>query len=313
MCSHCPDARSRCTQHRAALAGCTGAPRVAGPRGRTLLLLAVAILGVGAACAPSRAEPVRELRVCSDPNNLPFSNEAEEGFENRIAEILAEELGAEVRYTWWAQRRGFIRNTLRANECDVVMGVPSSFELALPTRPYYRSTYVFVYPAERVRAIRSLDDAALREVNVGVHLVGDDYNNTPPAEALANRGFDPARVKGFTLYGDYSKPNPPARIFDALVTGEIDVAIVWGPFAGYFVPRLPVAMEVVPVRPQIDPPYLPFVFDISLGVRREESEFAEQLDGILIRRQADIRRILDEYGVPQIALPGRTARRTGAE
>jgi mxaJ protein len=267
-----------------------------------VIALAVAV----GACAAGQAESTRELRVCSDPNNLPFSNEREEGFENRIAELLAEELDATLSYTWWAQRRGFFRNTLRAGLCDVVIGVPSSLELAQPTRPYYRSTYVFVYPQRRGLDIRTLDDPVLRELRIGVHLVGDDYQNTPPAEALANRGFI-EQLHGFTLYGDYAQPNPPARILDALVADEIDVAIVWGPLAGYFAPRQPIALEMVPVRPQIDPPYLPFVFDISLGVRRGELEFQAELDEVLVRRADDIRRILDDYGVPQLGRVRRTA------
>jgi mxaJ protein len=280
-------------------------------RFRSTLLRGLAALAL-AGCAAGTAEPVAELRVCSDPNNLPFSNEAEEGFENRIAELIAEELGARLTYTWWAQRRGFFRETLRAGRCDLVMGIPSSFELALATRPYYRSTYVFVHPTHRALGIRTFDDPLLRELMIGVHLIGDDYNNTPPAEALAKRGFA-GRVTGYTLYGDYSKPNPPARIFDALVNGEIDVAVVWGPLAGYFVPRQPIELEILPVHPQIEPPYLPFVFDISLGVRRGEVEFQAQLDDILVRRQDDIRRILDDYGVPQVGRTVRTASAGGRD
>jgi mxaJ protein len=276
-------------------------------RFRNAVLGTMAAVVTAAACSSGHAEEtVAELRVCSDPNNLPFSNEAEEGFENRIAELLADELGLELSYTWWAQRRGFFRETLRSGRCDVVMGIPSSFEMAQPTRPYYRSTYVFVYPQGRGFEVRTFDDAVLRELTIGVHLIGDDYQNTPPAEALAKRGFA-GRVKGYTLYGDYAQPNPPARIFDGLVSGEIDVAVVWGPFAGYFVPRLPMAMEIVPVQPQIEPPYLPFVFDISLGVRRGELEFQERLDEILVRRQADVQRILDDYGVPRLGRATRAA------
>jgi mxaJ protein len=261
------------------------------------------------ACAVGQAEPVRELRVCADPNNLPFTNEQEQGFENRIAELIAEELDAELSYTWWAQRRGFFRNTLRAGECDLVMGVPSSFELALATRPYYRSTYVFVYPKGRGFDVRSFDDPVLHDLRIGVHLIGDDYNNTPPAEALAARGFG-GRVKGYSIYGDYSQPNPPARILEALAAGEIDVAVVWGPLAGYFAPRLDVELEIVPVSPQIDLPYLPFVFDIALGVRRGDTEFHAELNDVLVRRRADIDRILAEYGVPRAERARRTVATT---
>jgi mxaJ protein len=257
---------------------------------------------LAAATAP---KPRTALRVCSDPNNLPFSNQAGEGFENRIAELIGRELGLPVEYTWWAQRRGFIRNTLRAGDCDLVIGLPSSMELALTTRPYYRSTYVFVYRKDAGFRVRSFDDPVLREKRIGVHLVGDDGANTPPAHALASRGIVGGRVRGYMLYGDYSQPNPPAKILDALAAGEIDVAIVWGPLAGWFVPRQKVAMEIVPVQPQIDVPFLPFVYDISMGVRRDDASLKAQVEQVMMRRRADIDAILDEYGVPRVG-PRRT-------
>jgi mxaJ protein len=263
------------------------------------------LLPLLAGCAETQAKPARELRVCSDPNNLPFSNERGEGFENRLAELVAREMGARVKYTWWAQRRGFIRNTLRAGECDLVMGVPSSFELALPTKPYYRSTYVFVYRRDAGFTVRSFDDAVLKRVKIGVHLVGDDYSNTPPAHALGARGII-QNVRGYMLYGDYSKPNPPADILAALARKEIDVAVVWGPLAGYFARRQPVPMEVVPVSPQIDVPFLPFVYDISMGVRREDVALRDSVEAILGRRRGEVEAILDEYGVPRV---GGAARR----
>lgn len=267
-------------------------------------LLAAVLLGPALLLPACGAAPARELRVCADPNNLPFSNRRLEGFENRIAELIAREMGASVRYTWWAQRRGFIRNTLQAGECDVVLGVPSSFELVLPTRPYYRSTYVFVWRKDRRLDIRSLDDPVLRRLEIGVQLVGDDYANTPPVHALSARSIV-GNVRGYSVYGDYAEENPPARIIDAVVEGEVDVAVVWGPLAGYFAERQAVPLEVVPVSPQIDLPFLPMVFDISLGVRRGEEALREELDGILVRRREEVERILDAYGIPRVAMPGR--------
>jgi mxaJ protein len=264
------------------------------------LLLATAIATVFGCARAGQAEPARELRVCSDPNNLPFSNQREEGFENRIAEILAEELGARVTYTWWAQRRGFIRNTLGAGSCDLVMGVPSSFELALPTRPYYRSTYVFVTRRDRGIRITSFDDPILRELTVGVHLVGDDYANTPPAHALGVRGIN-RNVRGYMIYGDYKRDNPPAEILEALIREEIDVAVVWGPLAGYFASRLEAEVEITPVTPQIDLPFVPMVFDISFGVRREDTVFVRQIEEIMDRRRGDVDTVLREFGIPLVA------------
>jgi mxaJ protein len=249
---------------------------------------------------PVQAEsPRRVLRVCADPNNLPFSNQKLEGFENKIAALVARELKMPVEYTWWAQRRGFIRNTLKAGTCDVVIGVPSSFELALTTAPYYRSTYTFVYRKDRSLNVHSFDDPVLQNVRVGVQMIGDDFANTPPAHALSNRHII-RNVKGYSVYGDYSQANPSAGIIEAVARGEVDVAIVWGPLAGYFAKRQRAPLEVVPVAPQIDLPYLPFVYDISMGVRRGENGFRDQLDEILNRKRPEIESILDEYGVPRV-------------
>ena len=245
------------------------------------------------------ARPAGVLRVCADPNNLPFSNERGEGFENKIAELLAHDLGERVEYTWWAQRRGFFRNTLKAGMCDVVMGVPSGFEMALTTRPYYRSSYVFLSRKDRHLNLSSLDDPLLKKLRIGVQIIGDDMSNAPPAHALTRRNII-ENVRGFTLYGDYSQPNPPARIVDAVAKGDIDLAIVWGPLAGYFAKQSHVPMEVVPVTPQIDQPFLPFVFDISMGVRRGDQDLRDQLEQVLEQRRGDIDRILQDYRVPRV-------------
>jgi len=244
------------------------------------------------------------LRVCADPNNLPFSNRKQEGFENKIAELIAHDMDLKVEYTWWAQRRGFVRNTLKAGLCDVIIGMPSSSELALTTAPYYRSTYVFISRKDRKLNIRSFDDAALHNLQIGVQIIGDDFANTPPAHALTNRHIV-ANVKGYSIYGDYAQSDPPARIVEAVAKREIDMAVVWGPLAGFFAKRQRLPLSIVPVSPQIDLPYLPFVYDIAMGVRRGEDAFKQQLENILHRRRSEIDRVLEEYGVPRVdALPG---------
>jgi mxaJ protein len=253
-----------------------------------------------AAAAPVR----RVLRVCADPNNLPFSNDRGEGFENELAVLVARELNADLRYTWWAQRRGFFRNTLRAGTCDLVPGVPTSLEMVLATRPYYRSTYVFVYRKDARFRVRSFDDPVLRKLRVGVQFIGDDYANTPPAHALSARGIV-QNVTGFSIYGNYAEPNPPARIIDAVADGTIDVAIVWGPLGGYFASRAGVPLHLAPVSPQIDVPFLPFVYDISMGVRRDDPGLKAEVEGVLLRRRAAIDAILDRYGVPRVGTAGR--------
>lgn len=295
-------------------------PAARGPRLRArdvalLLVPALALALVTAADAYSapiapasptaqRAAGGRVLRVCADPNNLPFSNQKGEGFENRLAELLARELGARLEYTWWAQRRGFFRSTLNAGTCDLVPGVPTRLEMVLPTRPYYRSSYVFVQRRDATVRVRSLDDPALRRLRVGVQFIGDDYANTPPAHALAARGIV-QNVVGFSVYGDYREPNPPARIIDAVADGTVDVAIVWGPLGGYFARRGRVPMTVVPITPQVDPRSLPLAFDVSMGVRRKDAALRDEVEAVLRRRHDAVGAILDEYGVPRVAAPAR--------
>jgi quinoprotein dehydrogenase-associated probable ABC transporter substrate-binding protein len=245
-----------------------------------------------------RSAPAPALRVCSDPNNLPFSNRRQEGFENRLAELIAHQMGTKVEYTWMPQWRGFLRNTLLANKCDVVMGMTTGAERVLTTEPYYRSTYVFVYRKDRRLGIRSLDDSALRELKIGVQLVGDDYANTPPVHALSRRGIV-GNLVGYSVFGDYSKPNPPARVIDAVVNQEVDLAIAWGPLAGYFAKHAPVPLEIVPVSPAVDPPGLHYAFDISMAVRPDDVALKNRLEGVLKERRADVDRILGDYGVPR--------------
>jgi mxaJ protein len=266
-----------------------------------LLLSLLAFSGIGLA----QKEPV--LRVAADPNNLPFSNQRLEGFENKIAELIARELHARLEYVWHAQRRGFFRETLKHGDADLVMGVPSHFDMALTTAPYYRSSYVFVRRKAAPVKVTSLDDPQLRKLKIGVQLIGDDGSDTPPAHALAARGIV-NNVVGYTLYGDYATQNPPARIVEAVANGDIDLAIVWGPLAGYFARNAKVPLELTPVSPQSDGP-LRFAFDISLGVKRSDPELKKQLDQFLAQHQAEINVILDRYHVPRVAHERITAAR----
>ena len=238
------------------------------------------------------------LRVCADPNNLPFSNQKREGFENKIAEVIAADMHRPVEYTWWAQRRGFFRNTLKDGKCDVVMGVPASFEMAATTRVYYRSTYVFVTRKDSKLDIASFDDPQLKTLKIGVQMVGDDGTNTPPVHALNSRGMI-SNIRGYTVYGDYTKDSPPHQIIDAVANKDIDVAVVWGPLAGYWAAKSKVPLDIKPVSPQVDLPYLPFVYDIAVGVRRGEDDLKNQIDAILGNRHGDIDKILSDYHMPR--------------
>jgi len=270
-----------------------------GARLATLAFLSVVLVG-GVADRAGAAE--RELRVCADPNNLPFSNEKEEGLENRIAELVAEELDAELSYTWWAQRRGFIRNTLKAGACDLVIGVPAGYELVETTDAYYRSAYVYVYRADGGLDLRSMRDPRLRELRIGVHLIGDDGANPPPAHALGEQGIVD-NVVGYMIYGDYREPNPPARIVEAVARGDLDVAVVWGPIGGYFARHASVPLEAVPITDTAAFAPLRFEFGIAMGVRKGENAFRDELNAILERRREDIHLLLDQYGVPRVEQP----------
>ncbi|MER9679873.1 substrate-binding domain-containing protein [Mesorhizobium sp. M0184] len=240
----------------------------------------------------------RELRICADPNNMPFSNAARQGFENKIAELVATELGATVSYTWWAQRRGFVRNTLKAGLCDLVPGTPANLEMLRTTAPYYRSSYVFVTRKDAPE-ITSFNDPRLRDLHIGVQLIGDDGANSPPVQALGRRGIV-GHLIGFPVYGNYSAPNPPARIIEAVANGDIDMAVVWGPLAGYFASRQKVALRITPVSPRVDGPQLPMIFDISMGVRRGDDTLRSEVNAALTRHRAEIDAILATYQVPRL-------------
>ena len=263
--------------------------------------LGLALVAVGglASSPPAARGALPDLRVCADPNNLPFSNEQGEGFENRIAELMARDLGTTLRYVWLPQRRGFVRNSLNAGTCDLIVGVPAEFEPVRSTKPYYRSTYVFVQRADRGPPVSSLADTLLRHLRIGIHVIGTDYANPPPAQALAARGIID-NVTGYSIYGDYSQPNPPARLVEAVANGDVDVAIVWGPLAGYFAPRQTAPLTLVAVPPASDPSGQQWSFPIAMGVRRQDRGLAAQLDRVLEAERPAVRRILEQYHVPLV-------------
>jgi quinoprotein dehydrogenase-associated probable ABC transporter substrate-binding protein len=263
-----------------------------------VLVVAAASAAIIRNTAAAAADPARTLRVCADPNNLPFSNRGGEGFENRLAAMIADDLHLAVAYTWWAQRRGFVRNTIASGRCDVVMGVPSGFDRTLVTHPYYRSSYAFVSRRDDRLAVRSFDDPALRRLRVGIQVIGDG-ESTPPAQALAARGIV-GNLVGYTVYGNYVDPNPPARIVEAVARGDVDIALVWGPLAGYFASQQPRALTVQPVAAERDRG-VPLAFDIAVGVARSRPDLRDAIDGALTRRRSAIERLLDAYGVPQVS------------
>jgi mxaJ protein len=244
----------------------------------------------------------RTLTACADPNNLPFSNKAGEGFENKLAQMIASDLHAKLDTIWWAQRRGYVRNTLNEKKCDFWPGITSNVEMVATTRPYYRSTYMFVSRASGRLDGLTLDDPRLKSVRIGVQMVGDDASNTPPAHALARRGII-ANVRGYMLYGDYREPNPPAEIVRAVERGDVDVALVWGPLAGFFAAKSPVPLRLEPVTPWFADSEWPMQFDVSVGVQKDNQKLLKDIDRVLVRRQTDIRKLLAAYRVPLVEGP----------
>jgi mxaJ protein len=242
------------------------------------------------------AEP-NVLRVCADPNNLPFSDASGNGLENRLAELVAREMGRTVSYVWWAQRRGFIRNTLKAGLCDVVMGVPTQYDPVATTRPYYRSSYVFVSREDRNIDVASLKDPRLRKLKIGVPLFGDDGMSAPPAHALGDQGIV-GNVIGYSIYGDYRDAAPPARLIEAVERGDVELAAAWGPLAGYAALNSPVPLRVVSIENTEDFAPLQFSFDISMGVRKGDAALRQRLDDIIAHKGAEIDALLKRYGVP---------------
>jgi mxaJ protein len=261
---------------------------------RSPVLLAAALLLGSCSLASGRT-----LTACADPNNLPFSNRAGEGFENKLAALISADLHARLDYVWWAQRRGYVRNTLNESKCDFWPGIASNVEMVATTRPYYRSTYMFVSRADAGLKGLTLDDPRLRNLRIGVQMVGNDASNTPPAHALAGRGIV-TNVRGYMLYGDYRRPNPPAAIVDAVERREVDVALVWGPLAGFFAARSPVPLRLEPVTPWFADRQWPMQFDVSVGVQKDDQKLLKSIDRVLVRRKGDIDRLLSAYHVPLV-------------
>ncbi len=238
------------------------------------------------------------LRVCADPSNLPFSNGQQQGFENVLAHMVAHDLQRDIQFVWWPQRARFVEKRLKAQTCDLVMSVTSSFDLMMPTRPYYRSSYVFVSRRERRISTASLTDASLKNYRVGAQIVGDDDGAmVPPAEEMAKRGLL-RNLVGYSLYADPVGENPSAQIITAVEKGNVDLAIAWGPLAGYFAKRSPEPLRLTAICPVGDNSAEPFQFDISMGVRRGDDLLLQQLNDFITRRQQDIRKLLEAYSVP---------------
>lgn len=251
------------------------------------------LVGLGAALCCTAADH-RTLRVCADPNNLPFSNRTGQGLENQLAQLIAHDLSADLKYVWFSERKNFLKNSLNANLCDVVLGVPVDVGDALLTRPYYRSTYVVVTKADRGLKIDSLYDPGLKDLRIGLHIVEDDY--APPGHLLAAEGLS-SQIVGYSLYGAYGEANPPARLIDAVAKNEVDLAIVWGPFAGYFAKKTLIRLAIQPVSP-IRFQMIPFTYSIGVAVRKGDVGLQSAIQQVLDKECQRIRTLVQEYAFP---------------
>jgi quinoprotein dehydrogenase-associated probable ABC transporter substrate-binding protein len=260
----------------------------------TAVVAALPAWGQGAG---REARETEVLRVCADPNNLPFSNQAEQGFENRIVRLLADELKRPLTYFWFPQTVGFVRNTLQARRCDVIPGIAAAQETVQSTNPYYRSVYAMVYRAAGI-APTGLADPRLKTLRLGV------IAGTPPASALAQYGLL-GRVRPYHLMVDTRHDAPARHAIEDVANGEIDLAVIWGPIAGYFASRQKVALTVAPLvdaaaaEGRLD-------FRIAMGVRHNEPEWKHELNDALQRLRPKIDAVLREYAVPLLDESGRS-------
>jgi len=239
---------------------------------------------------PYRTPTDKDFRVCADPENLPYSNQKGEGFENKIAEVLAKDLGKELSYEFWLDRQGYLRNTINAQRCDVIIGMGSDVDSLRTSKPYYRSGYVFVYRKSSNYNIKDWDAEDLKKGIIGI--VGE----SPPTIPLRDHDLM-ANARPYRLQRDLNLS--PGHMIDDLVAGKIDVAIIWGPIGGYYAKQSKEPLVVVPV-----PEYKSVnvkgkeEWNISVAVRKKDKDRMEMIQGALDRNQAKILKILDDYGIP---------------
>jgi quinoprotein dehydrogenase-associated probable ABC transporter substrate-binding protein len=251
-------------------------------------------------CAQVSAQPADDLsielvdpqvlRVCADPRNLPYSNEAGDGFENKLAELFAQKLGKSLAYSFYPGATGFVRNTLNALRCDVVIGMPQGDDIVQGTNPYYRTAYALVVKkGSGLEAVETLDDPRLKDKRIGI------VAGTPPATNLAVNALL-ANVKSYPLVVDTRHDAPTSEMIADLEQGRIDVAILWGPIAGYFAKKSAASLKVTPLVKETQGPRL--IYRIGMGVRHSDQDWKRRLNKLIAENQGEIDRILEAYGVP---------------
>jgi quinoprotein dehydrogenase-associated probable ABC transporter substrate-binding protein len=230
------------------------------------------------------------LRVCADPNNMPFSSAKGEGFENKLAELLANKLGKGLSYSWYPQATGFVRNTLAAHKCDLIMGIPQGDDIVQVTNPYYRTAYALVFKrGHGLEGVDTLGDPRLKGKRIGV------VAGTPPGNNMAANGLM-ANAKPYPLVIDTRVDSSAAAMMHDLAAAEIDVGILWGPMAGYYARQATPAVTVVPLVKETTGPRL--AYRIAMGVRYTDQEWKRQLNRTIQDNQPAIDRLLLSFGVP---------------
>lgn len=267
--------------------------------------------GLAGAASPAGAQSLRSnlptpgiLRVCADPDNMPLSNQNGEGYEQKIAELIAKEWNAKIEYAWWPVRRGFFSRALNGRYCDVAIQAPSGLDMAGVTEPYFRSGYVFVTRRDSGLDITSLADPRLKQLRIGINLLHSDAENTPPAMALSRYGVV-GNLTGYSTF--YTEDDRPEDIINAVANKEVDIAIVWGPLAGYFASKAAVPLDLRPLPERDSLSDFPFQFDIAMGVRRRDRALRDSLNAVIERKEPEIQAILKEYGVPLFPVTTGTA------
>lgn len=259
-----------------------------------LLLICFVALFAGTSALKCVAAERPNLRICADPDNLPYSDRGLHGFDNQIAELLAKDIGRKPVFIWARSRRGFLREQFNKGACDVLMGVPEALKHVRTTRPYYRSSYVFVTRSRDHLHIAGFDDPALNHRRIGLQILESDFS--PPSLPLIRDGHT-AQLVGYDSFGKGA-----GNIVGAVADKEIGVAVVWGPLAGYYAHRQSVPLSLIAVSPAVDRSGIPFVFDMAAAVHSDDVELASQLNQAIVRDASKIDAILRAYHVPQLPL-----------
>jgi mxaJ protein len=248
------------------------------------------------------------IRVCADPDNMPSSNDKRQGFENKIAELIAGELKAKLSYVWYPTRRGYFR-ILNGMYCDMALEAPAGLDMTGVTKPYFRSGYVFIArQGSGLEDLKSLADPRLKKLKIGVNMYTSDAENSPPAMALSRYGVV-GNLKGyFTFFSDQERPED---IIKGVANKDVDIAIAWGPLAGYFTKQLGLPLKLTPLPAKDSLSDIPFQYNMGIAVRRRDKEFRDSLQAVLQRRRPEIDAILKQFGVPMLPIEQQAEKSAG--